>query len=48
MSSESRIRDVDMASEMTNFTKNQVLMQAGTSMLGQANSLSQSVLSLLQ
>ena len=48
VSSESRIRDVDMASEMTNFTKNQVLMQAGTSMLGQANSLSQSVLSLLQ
>ncbi|NLA37136.1 MAG: flagellin [Actinobacteria bacterium] len=46
--SESRIRDVDMASEMTNFTKQQVLLQAGTSMLGQANGLSQSVLSLLQ
>ena len=48
VASESRIRDVDMAAEMTNFTKQQVLLQAGTAMLGQANSLSQSVLSLLQ
>ena len=45
---ESRIRDVDMASEMINFTSSQILQQAGTSMLAQANSMSQSVLSLLQ
>jgi flagellin len=46
-SAESVIRDVDMASEMTEFTKNQILMQAGTSMLAQANLAPQSVLSLL-
>src|SRR5436190_2187675 len=46
--SESRIRDVDMASEMVNFTKLQILQQAGTSMLAQANTSSQGVLSLLQ
>ena len=46
--SESRIRDVDMASEMVNFTKLQILQQAGTSMLAQANSASQGVLSLLR
>ncbi|MFT7597596.1 MAG: flagellin [Acidimicrobiales bacterium] len=46
--SESRIRDTDMAAEMVNFTKNQILQQAGTAMLGQANSVPQSVLSLLQ
>ena len=46
--SESRIRDTDMASEMVNFTKNQILTQAGTAMLGQANAVPQSVLSLLQ
>ena len=46
--SESRIRDVDMASEMVNFTKLQILQQAGTSMLSQANSSSQGVLSLLR
>ena len=46
--SESRIRDTDMAQEMVNFTRNQVLLQAGTAMLGQANSLPQSVLRLLQ
>ena len=46
-SSESRIRDVDMASEMVNFTKLQILQQAGTAMLAQANSSPQSVLSLL-
>jgi flagellin len=46
--SESRIRDVDMASEMTNFTKLQILQQAGTSMLAQANQSSQTVLSLLR
>ncbi len=44
---ESIIRDVDMASEMTDFTKNQILLQAGTAMLGQANMAPQSVLSLL-
>ena len=46
--SESRIRDVDMASEMVNFTKLQILQQAGTAMLAQANSSPQSVLSLLR
>ena len=46
--SESRIRDVDMASEMTKFTKLQILQQAGTSMLAQANQSSQGVLSLLR
>jgi len=46
--SESRIRDTDMASEMVNFTKNQILTQAGTAMLSQANSQSQTVLALLQ
>lgn len=44
---ESRIRDVDMASEMTTFSKNQILVQSGTAMLAQANSLPQSVLKLL-
>ena len=46
--SESRIRDTDMASEMVEFTKNQILTQAGTAMLAQANSQSQTVLGLLQ
>jgi flagellin len=46
--SESRIRDTDMAQEMVSFTKNQVLMQAGTAMLSQANQIPQSVLKLLQ
>jgi len=46
--SESRIRDTDMAAQMVDFTKNQVLTQAGTAMLAQANSQSQTVLSLLQ
>ena len=45
--SESRIRDTDMAAEMVNFTKTQILQQAGTAMLGQANSIPQSVLRLL-
>jgi flagellin len=48
VASESRIRDVDMASEMVNFTKLQILQQAGTSMLAQANQASQGVLSLLR
>jgi flagellin len=46
--SESRIRDVDMASEMVEFSKNQILQQAGTSMLAQANQAPQAVLSLLR
>jgi len=45
--SESRIRDTDMASEMVAFTKNQILQQAGTAMLGQANSIPQGILRLL-
>jgi len=45
--SHSAIRDVDMALEMTTLTKNQILLQAGTAMLAQANMLPQSVLSLL-
>ncbi|MGZ9586260.1 flagellin N-terminal helical domain-containing protein [Paenibacillus marinisediminis] len=45
--SESRIRNADMAKEMTDFTRNQILVQAGTSMLAQANSAPQSVLKLL-
>jgi flagellin len=46
--SESRIRDVDMASEMTRFTKLNILQQAGTSMLAQANQAPQGVLALLR
>jgi flagellin len=45
---ESRIRDVDMASEMTNFTKHQILQQSGTAMLAQANMAPQALLSLLR
>ena len=45
---ESRIRDVDMAEEMVNFTKNSILQQAAQSMLAQANQSNQGVLSLLQ
>jgi flagellin len=44
---ESRIRDVDMADEMVNYSKNQILAQAGQSMLAQANQANQGVLSLL-
>ena len=44
---ESRIRDVDMASEMVDFVKNQILTQSGTAMLAQANTKPQSVLQLL-
>ena len=47
-SAESRIRDVDMAEEMVNLTKNQILQQAGTAMLAQANQAPQSVLTLLR
>jgi flagellin len=46
--SNSRIRDTDMASEMVNFTKQQILAQAGTAMLAQANTAPQTVLRLLQ
>jgi flagellin len=45
---ESRIRDTDMAAEMVEFSKNQILTQSGTAMLAQANSQSQNVLALLQ
>ena len=47
-SANSRIKDVDVATESTNFAKANILVQAGTSMLAQANSSSQSVLKLLQ
>ena len=47
-SAESRIRDTDMANEMVEFTKNQILTQAGTAMLAQSNSQTQTVLGLLQ
>jgi flagellin len=46
--SESRIRDVDMAAQMVEFTKLQILQQSGTAMVAQANQLPQSVLQLLQ
>ena len=46
--SESRIRDTDMAQEMMNFTRSQILAQAGTAMLAQANQAPQGVLSLLR
>ena len=46
--SESRIRDVDMAKEMVEFTRNQILTQSGTAMLAQANQQTQSVMSLLR
>jgi flagellin len=46
--SESRIRDTDMALEMVTFTRHQILLQAGTAMLAQANAAPQSVLRLLQ
>lgn len=45
---ESRIRDADMAEEMSNFTKNNILVQAGTAMLAQANQAPQNVLALLR
>jgi flagellin len=45
---ESSIRDVDMADEMANYTKNSVLQQAATAMLGQANQSSQGILSILR
>ena len=45
---DSVIRDVDMAAEMTKFSKNQILLQAGTAMLSQANQSPQMVLSLFK
>ena len=48
VAAESRIRDVDMASETVEMTKDQILSQAGTAMLAQANQLPQNVLSLLK
>ena len=45
---ESTIRDVDMAEEMANFTKNNILKEAAQAMLGQANQGSQSILQLLR
>ena len=45
---ESRIRDTDMADEMTSYTKNNILMQAAQSMLAQSNAMPQGVLSMLQ
>ncbi len=48
MTSESRISDVDVATEMATFTRNQVLSQAGTAMLAQANSIPQMALTLLR
>jgi flagellin len=48
VAAESRVRDVDMASEMVDFTKYQILQQAGTSMLAQANQAPQSVMSLIR
>jgi flagellin len=46
--SESRVRDADMAEEMVSFTRNQIMVQAGTAMLAQANQVPATVLSLLQ
>ena len=48
MSADSRLRDTDMAAEMVEFTKNQILLQAGTAMLAQANMVPQSILALLK
>ena len=48
VAAESRIRDVDMAAETVEMTKQQILSQAGTAMLAQANQLPQNVLSLLK
>ena len=47
-SAESRIRDTDMANEITAYTKNNILLQAAQSMLSQSNAMPQGVLSMLQ
>jgi flagellin len=46
--SESRIRDLDVAAETTTMTRNRILVQAGTAMLAQANTLPQNVLGLIR
>jgi flagellin len=48
LAAESRVSDVDVATEMAAMTRNQVLAQAGVSMLGQANTMPQMALSLLR
>jgi len=48
LAADSRIRDADMAAEMVEFTKNQILVQTGISMLAQANNKPQLILKLLQ
>jgi flagellin len=48
MASESRVSDVDVATEMSNLTRNQVLSQAGVAMLAQANTMPQMALTLLR
>ncbi|MBP8638322.1 MAG: flagellin, partial [Dictyoglomi bacterium] len=47
-SAESRLRDADIAKEMMDFTRNQIMLQAGTAMLAQANTVPQTVLQLLR
>ena len=47
VSSESVIRDADMAKQMTNFTRNQIMMESGTAMLAQANQTPMSIMKLL-
>jgi flagellin len=46
--SESRVRDLDMAREMITFTRHQIMLQAGTAMLAQANAVPQAVLQLIR
>ena len=48
LNAESVIRDADMAEEMTNFTRNQIMVQSNTAMLAQANQTPNAVLTLLQ
>ena len=47
VSSDSVVRDADMAEEMTDFTRNQILVESGTAMLAQANQMPRNVLALL-
>jgi flagellin len=48
ISAESTIRDADMAEEISNFTRNQIMMQSATAMLGQANQVPRNILTLLE
>jgi flagellin len=48
ISAESTIRDADMAEEISNFTRNQIMLQSATAMLGQANQVPRNILSLLE